>query len=104
MRSLMRFAFTAGCLVAGINGAASQSGLALVQEHCSMCHAIGSSDKSPHANAPPLNRVGEFYNLDQFAEMLQAGRLLAPHSDMPAFKFTRSTAIAITNYLRSIQK
>ncbi|MBV9956600.1 MAG: c-type cytochrome [Pseudolabrys sp.] len=82
----------------------AQDGRALVQEHCGMCHALGASDKSGHPAAPAMKRISEFYDLDRFAEILQAGRLLAPHPDMPAFKFDRARARAITNYLRSIQE
>lgn len=79
-------------------------GLALVREHCAMCHAIGKTGDSPHPGAPPLRSIGNSYNLDEFEKLLRRGIGIAPHPDMPTFKFDRSSARAVTNYLRSIQK
>jgi mono/diheme cytochrome c family protein len=84
--------------------AQSGTGLALVREHCAICHAIGKTGDSPHPGAPPLRNIGDSYDMDKFAELLQRGIGIAPHPDMPTFKVDRRAATAMTNYLRSIQK
>jgi mono/diheme cytochrome c family protein len=82
---------------------AQADGHALVEEHCGSCHSIDSAGTSPVRLAPPLRRASEFYDLDQLVEMLQTGALFAPHPQMPLFKFDRTSARAMVNYLRSIQ-
>ena len=83
--------------------AQSDTGRALLEEHCAMCHALGSRDSSLQP-APPLRRVIARYDLDELAERLSSGTLTAGHPAMPAFKFSRSEARAIRSYLRSIQE
>jgi mono/diheme cytochrome c family protein len=105
MRIKITFALIVMCPWIGTAVAQSpRIGLALVQEHCAMCHAIGKADDSPHPGAPPLRSVGTSYNLDEFAELLERGIIIAPHPAMPACKFGRRDARAITTYLRSIQE
>ena len=103
-----RFAVTAlaslALLALTVPASAAESGRAIVQRSCARCHAIGRTDASPHPGAPPLRRIGDSYNLDEFARLLRTGRLLAPHPDMPPFRFDRASAQAITRYLRSIQE
>jgi cytochrome c len=92
------------CLAFGSAQAQPRAGLALVQEHCAMCHAIGKNDDSPHPGAPPLHKLGDSYNFDEFAQLLERGTIIAPHPAMPTFKVDRAAARAITSYLRSIQQ
>ena len=100
------FGLTGALLGAVTSPALAQSpaGLALVQEHCAMCHAIGKTDNSPHPGAPPLRRLGDSYNFDEFEDLIGRGIILASHPDMPTFKVDRAAARAITSYLRSIQQ
>ncbi|MGE0060872.1 MAG: cytochrome c [Xanthobacteraceae bacterium] len=91
-------------ITAGADNASAQNGQALVKDYCSGCHAVGSTDKSPHPAAPPLRRIGDFYDLDEFASILESGRLIPTHPDMPTFRLDRARARAITNYLRSIRE
>jgi mono/diheme cytochrome c family protein len=88
---------------AGAPSLAQVDGRSLVEEHCGACHSTDSAGTSPVRLAPPLRRASEFYDLDRLVEMLQTGALFAPHPQMPLFKFDRSTARAMVNYLRSIQ-
>jgi mono/diheme cytochrome c family protein len=88
----------------GLAPAQNDKGLALVQEHCATCHAIGKYDDSPYPSAPPLRRIGDSYGLDEFEKLLQRGRIIAPHPAMPGFKMSREAARSITRYLRSIQQ
>lgn len=102
-----KFGFVAACAAvfcfsSGPAGAQSREGLALVEQHCAMCHAVRKSGGSPNPAAPTLRTIGAIYNLDEFPETLQKG-IIAGHPDMPSFKFSHSDARAITSYLRSIQ-
>ena len=55
--------------------AQSDTGRALLEEHCAMCHALGSRDSSLQP-APPLRRLIARYDLDELAERLISGTLL----------------------------
>jgi cytochrome c len=76
----------------------------LLEEHCAMCHSIGASGTSPLRAAPPLRQIGQRYDLDELAERLREGTLVAGHPEMPSFRFSGSQARAIRNYLRAIQE
>jgi mono/diheme cytochrome c family protein len=105
----MRFIvlLTAGIFLACSFAAQAQSparqGRALMQQFCARCHAIGSSGKSRHADAPPFRYLGRSFDLDQFARVLERG-ISAGHPDMPEFKFTEDDANAARAYLRTIQE
>jgi hypothetical protein len=92
----------AGCIHSA--QAQSEHGRTLVQQFCSPCHATAKTDISKHPAAIPLRRVGQSYELDKFAGLLQRGALRPTHPDMPWFKFDEDSATAVTNYLRSIQE
>jgi mono/diheme cytochrome c family protein len=96
----------AGYLVAFSHPAQAQpqDGLAVVQQHCATCHAIGKTGGSPHPAAPPFRRLGTMYDLDKLQEMLASGTVLPSHPDMPLFKLDGRAARAVTNYIRSIQE
>ena len=96
---------SAPVLAAAEDGAPSElerQGVALAERMCSACHAIGKTDASPHAPAPPFRDLGNRVDLDDFAHLLREG-LTSGHPDMPTFRFTREDARALTAYLRSIQ-
>jgi mono/diheme cytochrome c family protein len=84
--------------------AQTRSGQSLVEAHCASCHAAGPSGASPNHAAPPLRSIGTRYDLDELAERLRRGTILAGHPDMPMFRFSRSEAHAIRDYLSAIQK
>ncbi|MAK60394.1 MAG: hypothetical protein CMK09_05405 [Ponticaulis sp.] len=77
-------------------------GLAIVEEHCTACHAIGLSDDSPRTDAPPLRTV--FADLDpeaiaaDFREGIHVGA-----NDMPDFDFGPKGTEAVIEYVKSIQ-
>ena len=75
----------------------------MLETMCGRCHAVGRTDQSLHADAPPFRTFGEnkLYDSD-LAQRLQDG-LTSIHRDMPTFKFSRSDAAAAINYLKSIQ-
>ena len=104
LRGEILVAVIAICFGATQSNAQSGAGLALVEEHCAMCDAIGKTGNSPHRAAPPFRKISRTYDLSQLQELLQDGLILAGHPDMPAFKFDSQGARAITSYLRSIQE
>jgi cytochrome c len=78
-------------------------GEALAREMCAGCHAVGTSDRSPHPTAPAFRslerRVGD---LDEFFDRLRQG-LTSSHPGMPTFLFGRDDARNLIAYLRSLQ-
>jgi|SRR6516165_10415079 mono/diheme cytochrome c family protein len=79
-----------------------QRGRALVERHCSRCHAIDISGSSTHPEAPPFRTLGMRYPIDSLAEALAEG-LVTGHPDMPEFMFEVHDVGAILAYLQSIQ-
>lgn len=110
-RPLPRSAFAmlafAAIAVATASPASAQSremrGESLLLRHCAMCHAIGRTGTSPHAEAPPFRTLGHRYNLEALEEALAEG-ILSGHPDMPEFAFEAQDVGAIIRYLRSIQE
>jgi cytochrome c len=78
-------------------------GRALAKQFCAECHAIGKRGKSPHVGAPPFRRIGRIVDLDSFPHRLIGG-LSSNHPDMPHFKFSPQDAVALRDYLRTIQE
>jgi cytochrome c len=106
MGSLLCLVMAASTTLTTTDRAFSQSsqGVALAQEHCAMCHAIGKADSSPHRSAPPFRQLGNSYDLDKLQEALERGTILPSHPDMPLFKLDRRTAREVVNYIRSLQQ
>jgi mono/diheme cytochrome c family protein len=77
-------------------------GHALLDSHCSRCHAIERSGKSPHREAPPFRTIGQRYPVESLQEALAEG-LSTGHPDMPEFVFDVQEINAILAYLKSIQ-
>lgn len=77
-------------------------GLAIVQDTCGRCHAVGPSDASPLAKAPPLRELHKKYNVEGLAEALAEG-IVTGHNDMPAFAFDAPDVDAIIAYLKSLE-
>jgi len=78
-------------------------GRAVVREFCARCHAIGKTGDSPHPGAPPFRTLGRSFDLDQFPRRLERG-ISSGHPDMPEFKLGVDDALAVTAYLRTIQR
>lgn len=81
---------------------ANESGEHLARRLCAPCHAIGASDRSPIAAAPPLRHLEPQIDLDDMQENLRRG-LLANHPDMPAFVLTAAESRALVLYLKAIR-
>lgn len=81
---------------------AADAGRGLVQRNCSQCHAIGRTDESPLAGAPPFRDFSRSYPIEDLAEALAEG-ILTGHPAMPEFRFEPDEVRAIIKYLESIQ-
>ena len=94
----------------GARGAAAQNaeqdafvaqGRAFAQKNCSRCHALGESDASPHAQAPPFRMVVERYPSESLAEALAEG-IVSGHPDMPVYVLQPDEIEAFLAYLDSL--
>jgi len=76
-------------------------GQKLVEENCSRCHGVTSSDKSSHPDAPPFRTLSKRYPVEDLAEALAEG-ISTGHPDMPEFVASPEQVGAIIAYIRSI--
>jgi cytochrome c len=79
-----------------------EQGKLLAMTLCAECHAVGTTDVSPRAQAPAFRALDRRVNLDTFFQRLREG-VTSSHPDMPTFRFSREDARAFIAYLRSIQ-
>ena len=77
-------------------------GQAIVEQSCSMCHAVGRSGVSPHPGAPPFRLLSNAYPVEDLQEALSEG-IRTGHIEMPEFQFTDEEAADIVASLQSIQ-
>ena len=76
-------------------------GQALLQQHCSRCHAIGATGNSPLPAAPPMRKVyARFSPLELQAELHEG--LVSRHRDMPQIDFSDEDTDAILAYLYAL--
>jgi mono/diheme cytochrome c family protein len=78
-------------------------GEALLTRHCAMCHAVGRTGTSPHAQAPAFRTLSQRYKIAALEEALGEG-LLSGHPDMPEFRFSAGDVGAVIAYLEAIQE
>ena len=100
---LLLIAVLMACGFRRASAAAGPQGRALLKEFCASCHAIGKTDRSRHAGAPPFRTLGRSFDLDEFPRLLERG-ISSDHPDMPEFKFSEDDANAVRAYLRTIQQ
>jgi len=90
---------------AATTGARAQSpaeiGRALAEKSCAGCHAIGKSDESPLAEAPPFREFARQWPLESLEEALAEG-IVTAHPDMPEFQFGSDDVAALIAYLDEI--
>ena len=77
-------------------------GLAILQEHCARCHALGTTGNSPHPQAPPFRDVVKRYPVEDLEESLAEG-IVSGHPDMPEFTFEPKEINSILAYLNSLK-
>jgi len=107
----MRRLLTATMLLSGWAGSSLaqepdkllEQGKLLAMTFCAQCHAVGTSDASPHAQAPAFRALDRRVDLDTFFQRLREG-VTVGHPDMPTVRFARDDARAFIAYLRSIQR
>ena len=80
-----------------------QRGKDLLEMLCARCHAVGTTGRSRHPDAPPFRTFGEKLYDEELGRRLQDG-LTTIHPDMPTFVFKQRDAEAAMNYLKSIQQ
>jgi mono/diheme cytochrome c family protein len=78
-------------------------GRVLAARNCGMCHALGRTDASPYAKAPPFRSLGDRLDVELLGEGLATG-ILTRHPAMPEFRFEPHEVVAIVRYLRSVQE
>jgi len=76
-------------------------GKALVETNCARCHAVGSTDKSSHPDAPTFRTLSQRYPLTDLEEALAEG-ILTGHPDMPEWVATPEQIEAIIAYIGSL--
>jgi mono/diheme cytochrome c family protein len=106
VRTMLRFLLVAATLLPGASARADDLrqidyGRKLVEENCSRCHAVTSTDKSSHSDAPPFRTLSERYPIEDLAEALAEG-ISTGHPDMPEFVAAPGQVDAIIAYIRSI--
>lgn len=103
---MLRFLLIAATLLAGASARADDFrqidyGRKLVEQNCSRCHAVTSTDKSSHPDAPPFRTLSKRYPVADLAEALAEG-ISTGHPDMPEFVAGPEQVDAIIGYIRSI--
>ena len=99
------------CLLLAFSGAGivarAQSpveiGRALAEKNCARCHAVGRSDPSPLAIAPPMRDFARKWPLEWLEEALAEG-IVTGHPDMPVFQFEPEDIAALLTFLDEISK
>jgi cytochrome c len=77
-------------------------GLALVEENCSRCHAIGREGLSPLPAAPPFRQLHERYPVEDLAEALAEG-IVTGHPAMPQFVLDPTQIEDVIAYLKTLE-
>ena len=112
-----RNAFTALALAAGVvfassaiaapavSGSVARGG-AFVRAHCSLCHAVGRTDVSSYAPAPPFRTLHERYNVENLAEAFAEGVVVAHKGprQMPEFMLSPEEIDDLIAYLKSLER
>ena len=78
-----------------------QEGQALVEQHCSGCHAVGATGASPHKKAPEFRDLHARHPNLALREPLSRG-IAAPHDEMPKFALSGPQIDTIIAYINSL--
>lgn len=95
------------CVLLAVSAAACSSetaadkGKTALETRCARCHAIGETDKSPRADAPPFREIVKRYPPEDLAESLAEG-ITSGHPDMPQFVLTPAEIGAVIEYLGTL--
>jgi cytochrome c len=86
---------------AAADDAAVALGKALAQQNCTTCHAIGTDDKSPIADAPPFRDIAVRYDIVDLEDSLNEG-VATEHPLMPDWQMTPEQAHALASFVMSL--
>lgn len=77
-------------------------GRAFVKEHCSSCHAIGPTGRSPYKPAPPLRTLGDKHDVEGLAEAFAEGVIVGHKGkrQMPEFVLQPNEIDDLIAYLK----
>lgn len=75
-------------------------GKALVESHCSGCHATGPQGESRNPKAPPFRTLHQRHPSQSLREPLNRG-IAAPHDEMPKFRLPDADVDKIMAYINS---
>jgi cytochrome c len=78
-------------------------GRILAETNCAACHALGKTDDSPFAAAPPFRDVAGRYTEEELLDGFMEG-LPVRHEAMPDWDMTEDQAIALTLFIMSLAK
>jgi mono/diheme cytochrome c family protein len=103
---MLRFLLVAAALFPAVSVKADNLrridyGRRLVEQNCSRCHAVTSTDKSSHPAAPPFRTLSKRYPIEDLAEALAEG-ISTGHPDMPEFVASPDQIEAIIAYIGSL--
>lgn len=79
-----------------------ESGRQFAKDNCGRCHAIGGTDKSRLALAPPFRELHERYPVDGLQEALAEG-IVTGHRDMPEFSLDPVQIDDFIAFLKSLE-
>lgn len=68
--------------------------------NCSECHALGESDKSPFADAPPFRDIHQNYSAGELEDAFNDG-IVVSHPAMPDWNMTPDQARALAAFIMS---
>lgn len=95
-----------GCHDNGTVKGDATAGRVLAERNCSRCHAIGPSEQSPVAAAPPFRTLVSHYKPEDLQEALAEG-IEVGHSgktiNMPPFRFEPSEIDDLIAYLNTLK-
>lgn len=77
------------------------AGRALAERLCARCHAIGATDGSPLAKAPPFKTFKSKWPLSYLEEALAEG-IVTGHEDMPQFTFSPDEIQQLLSHIESL--
>lgn len=78
-----------------------RQGQALVEQHCSRCHATGRAGDSPNPRSPPFHSLHGRHPILALREPLSRS-IAAPHDEMPQFAFSEVAVDQILAYINSL--
>ena len=80
-------------------------GRAFAKAHCSSCHAVGHTGRSPYRPAPPLRTLNNKYDVEGLAEAFAEGIIVGHKGErqMPEFVLQPGEIDDLIAYLKSLK-